>query len=172
MAILKGGEKMKSLYELSENYLEILAQCDEDNAEIADALNAVESDIEDKVKNGIGLIQTLKRRAENYDAEIKRLSTLKKATENNLERIQNNYLDNLRRIGKSKVVTPIGAMAVVKSGGKRKMVIDDEELVPADFKFTKTVDFIDKDALRDSLENGEIVDGAHLEERGNYLRIS
>ena len=163
---------MKTLYELSENYLEILSQCDEDNAEVADALNAIESDIEDKVKNGIGLIQTLKRRAENYDAEIKRLSSLKKATENNVERIQNNYLDNLRRIGKTKVVTPIGTMTLAKSGGKRKMIIDDESLVPAEFKTTRYEEIIDKDALRDSLENGEVIDGAHLEERGQYLKIS
>ena len=163
---------MKTLYELSENYLEILAQCDEDNAEVADALNAIESDIEDKVKNGIGLIQTLKRRAENYDAEIKRLSSLRKATENNVERIQNNYLDNLRRIGKTKVVTPIGTMTLAKSGGKRKMIIDDESLVPAEFKTTRYEEIIDKDALRDSLENGEVIDGAHLEERGQYLKIS
>ena len=161
-----------TLYELSESYLEILQMCDEDNAEIADALNSVESDIEDKVKNGIGLIQTLKRRAENYDAEIKRLSSLKKATENNVERIQNNYLDNLRRIGKSKVVTPIGTMTLAKSGGKRKMVIDDESLVPAEFKTTRYEEVIDKEQLRLALEEGEVIDGAHLEERGQYLKIS
>ncbi len=161
-----------TLYELSESYLEILQMCDEDNAEIADALNAVESDIEDKVKNGIGLIQTLQRRIEDCGAEIKRLAAFKKDTENNLERIKDNYLENLQRIGKAKVITPIGAMAVVKSGGKRKMVIDDENLVPADFKFTRYEEVIDKDALRDSLENGEVIEGAHLEERGQYLKIS
>ena len=163
-----------TLYELSENYLEILQMCDEDNAEISDALNAVESDIEDKVKNGIGLIQTLKRRAENYDAEIKRLSTLKKATEKNLERIQNNYLDNLRRIGKLKVITPIGTMAVAKSGGKRKMVIDDETAIPLDFKSTRyeEVTVIDKDSMYDAMINGKVIDGAHLEERGYYLKTN
>lgn len=161
-----------TLYELSESYLEILQMCDEDNAEIADALNAVDSDIEDKVKNGIGLIRELQRRAENCDAEIKRFEKLKKATENNLERIRQIYLYNLKCMGKSKVVTPIGTMTVAKSGGKRKMVIDDENLVPADFKFTRYEEVIDKDALRDSLENGEVIEGAHLEERGYYLKTN
>ena len=161
-----------TLYDLSENYLEILAQCDEDNAEITDALNAVESDIEDKVKNGIGLIQTLKRRAENYDAEIKRLSALKKATENNLERIKQNYLENLRRIGKTKVITPIGTMKVSRAGGVRPLKIDDENLIPLDFKFTRTVDVIDKDQLRLALEQGQTIEGAHLEERGYYLKTN
>lgn len=163
---------MKSLYELSEDYLELLTQCDEDDFDIAEALNTIETSIEEKVRNGIGLIQTLKCRAEDCDAEIKRLTRFKKTIENNLERVQANYLDNLRRIGKKKVTTPIGSMVVATSGGKLKMIIDDEEAIPVNFKFTKTVDYIDKDALRESLENGEVVEGAHLEERGQYLKIS
>ena len=161
-----------TLYELSESYLEILQMCDEDNAEIADALNSVESDIEDKVKNGIAVIQELQHRVENCDAEIKRFAKLKKATENNLERIKNYYLDNLRCIGKLKVATPIGVMTVAKSGGKRKMVIDDADLIPADFKSTRYEEVIDKDALRDAMENGVVIEGAHLEERGYYLKTN
>jgi len=163
---------MKTLYELSESYLEILQMCDEDNAEIAEALNSIDMAVEDKVRNGIGLIQELQHRVENYDAEIKRFEKLKKAAENNLERIKQIYLYNLQCMGKSKVVTPIGTMTVAKSGGKRKMVINDENLVPSDFKFTRYEEVIDKDALRDSLENGEVIEGAHLEERGQYLKIS
>ena len=52
------------------------------------------------------------------------------------------------------------------------MVIDDENLVPADFKFTRYEEVIDKDALRDAMENGEVIEGVHLEERGQYLKIS
>lgn len=161
-----------TLYELSDKYIELLAQCDDDNADISDALNSIDSAIEDKVKNGIALIQELKRRAENYDAEIKRLSSLKKATENNLARIQQNYLDNLRYIGKAKVVTPIGTMTVAKAGGKKPLVIDDESKISADFKITRYEEVIDKDQLRLALENGQIIDGAHLAERTNYLKIS
>lgn len=163
---------MSTLYELSEQYLEILSTADDDNEDVIAKLNAVESDIEDKVKNGIGLIQTLTRRVEGYDAEIKRMTHLKKIVENNIERIKQNYLDNLKYIGKQKVVTPLGTMAIAKSGGKRKMVIDDENLIPTEFKFTRYEEVVDKDSLRDSLENGEIVDGAHLEERGQYIKIS
>lgn len=165
---------MAKLYELSNQYLDLLDACDGelDDIEMAEKLNSVELGIENKVSNGIALIQTLQRRVEGYDAEITRLVNLKKAAEKNAAKIKQYYLDNLRYIGKTKVATPIGTMAVVKSGGKRKMVIDDENLVPSDFKFTRYEEVIDKDALRDSLENGEIVDGAHLEERGQYLKIS
>ena len=48
--------------------------------------------------------------------------------------------------------------------------IDDENLIPQDFK--KIVYEVDKDKLREVLEDGEIISGAHLEERGSYLKIS
>ena len=165
---------MATLYELSEKYLDLLDACEGEieSGEIENALNAVESDIETKVSNGIALIQTLKRRAESYDAEITRLEKLKKAAENNAARIKTYYLDNLRYIGKLKVATSKGTMSVVKSGGKRPLKIDNEDLIPLEFKKTICNTVIDKDTLQDALEQGEVIDGAHLEERGQYLKIS
>lgn len=158
-----------TLYDLSESYLELLYQCNDTDTDVTAALNAIETDIEDKVKNGIGLIQSLRRTIDSYNAEIARLSRLKKATENNLERIQNYYLDNLRLLGKSKIATSIGTMSVVKSGGKKPLIIENENLVPAEYKFIKYE--IDKETLRENLELGEVIEGAHLGERSSYLRI-
>lgn len=161
---------MATLYELSDKYAELLNQCDDTDADITEALNSIEADIEEKVKNGIGLIQSLRRRIEGYNAEIARLTRLKKATENNLERIQNYYLENLQYCGKRKVTTSIGAMTVSKSGGKLPLIIENENLVPAEYKIAKYE--IDKETLRENLEQGEVIKGAHLGERSNYLRIS
>lgn len=158
------------LYELSEKYLDILEQCEECEIDIAGALAEIDSDIEEKVKNGIGLIQTLKRRAEGYNAEIARLTRLKKATESNIERLQQYYLENLQYIGKRKVETAIGSMSVVKSGGKKPLIIEDEQSIPAAYKFAKYE--VDKETLRADLESGEVIEGAYLGERSNYLRIN
>ena len=49
-------------------------------------------------------------------------------------------------------------MSVVKSGGKRPVKIDDENLIPEDFKFY--IPQIDKETLRQALERGESVSGA------------
>lgn len=72
-------------------------------------------------------------------------------------------------MGKTKVLTNRGTMSVVKAGGKRPLKIDDESLIPAEFKFV--IAQVDKDALRQALEGGENIQGAHLEERGLYLKI-
>lgn len=159
-----------TLYELSESYQELLELCDDSDTDITAALAEIDADIEEKVRNGIGLLQTLKRRAEGYNAEIARLTRLKKATENNIERIQQYYLDNLRYLGKQKVTTSIGAMTVAKSGGKRPLILENENLVPAEYKYAKYE--IDKETLRADLEQGAVIEGAHLGERGQYLRIS
>lgn len=158
-----------TLYELSESYRELLELCDDSDTDITAALAEIDADIEEKVKNGIGLIQTLKRQVESYNAEIARLVRLKKATEGNLERIQQYYLDNLQYIGKRKVETAIGSMAVAKAGGKKLLIIDNAESIPAAYKFAKYE--VDKETLRADLEGGEVIEGAHLGERSNYLRI-
>lgn len=158
-----------TLYELSDNYRALLEQCDDSDTDITAALAEIDADIEEKVKNGIGLIQTLKRQVEGYNAEIARLIRLKKATESNLERIQQYYLENLKYTGKGRVATALGTMAVVKAGGKKPLIIDNEESIPAAYKFAKYE--VDKETLRADLEGGEVIEGAHLGERSNYLRI-
>ena len=54
------------------------------------------------------------------------------------------------------------------------MVIDDENAIPLDFKTTRyeAVTVIDKDSMYDTMIRGENVDGAHLEERGYYLKTN
>ena len=158
-----------TLYELSESYAALLEQCNDSDTDITAALAEIDADIEDKVKNGIGLIQTLKRQVESYNAEIARLVRLKKATEGNLERIQQYYLENLQYTGKERVTTALGTMSVVKAGGKKPLIIDNEESIPTAYKFAKYE--VDKETLRADLEGGEVIEGAHLGERSNYLRI-
>ena len=164
-----------TLYDISENYQEIFFSCLDDDADLdqlEQRLQALEGALEDKVANGIAIIQELKFRADNMDAESKRLAANKKALENKISWLKNYYLDHLNLMGKSKVLTNRGTMSVVKSGGKRPVKIDDEDLIPAKFKLIIQHVEIDKDALRQAMERGESVSGAHLEERGKYLKIA
>lgn len=162
----------RTLYDISQRYQNLWELCLDDNVDLdtlENALQSVEGELEDKVSNGIGLIQDLKYRADALGEESKRLATRKKALDNKIDYLKNYYLDHLQKMGKSKVLTNRGTMSIAKAGGKRPLKIDDEDLIPIDFKFT--VFQIDKDALRQALELGESVKGAHLDERGIYLKI-
>jgi len=163
----------RTLYDISSRYQNLWDICLDENVdldELENALQSVEGELEDKVSNGIGLIQSLKYHADAMGEEVNRLSRRKKVLENKIDCLKNYYLNHLQAMGKSKVLTSRGTMSVVKSGGKCPMKIDDEESIPAKYKFV--VSEVDRYALRQALESGEKVQGAHLEERGNYLKIS
>ncbi len=165
----------KTLYEISAGYEELLDLCYDETADeetIRAKLETLDSELTDKVSNGIAVIQTLKATAEGMDAEIKRLTQSKRALENRVDFIKNYYLENLARIGKSKVLTPRGAMTISKAGGLKPLRIDDEDLIPLEYKREIIQSLIDKDAIREALERGMEIAGARLEERGKYLRIS
>ena len=162
----------RTLYDISNRYQNLWELCMDENIDLdmlEEALQSVEGELEDKVTNGIGLIQELKYHADAMSEEVKRLSSRKRALENKIECIKKYYLERLQKMGKSKVLTNRGTMSVVKSGGKCPMKIDDEALVPPEFKYIVTE--VDKDALRQALESGKIIQGAHLEERTYFLKI-
>ena len=166
---------MATLYNISERYRNLLELCGDENVNpelLKEALSQLEGELTDKVANGIGLIQELKYRALNLDAEIKRLTKLKKSTESSVEYLQDYYLSKIKACGKTKIWTERGAMSVAKAGGKRPLLIDDEDKIPLEFKKSVVQVLIDKDSVREALERGFEVEGAHLGERGQYLRIS
>ena len=167
----KKGEKMK-LYELTDAFQELYVNDELTNEEVGEKLQALNMELDAKVANGIGLIQTLKVAVEGMKAEEARLKQRRTALENRIATIKDYYQSELTAIGKKKILTSRGTMTIAKCGGKMPMKIDDENLVPLEFKNKKTVYEIDKDYLRQALEDGEIISGAHLEERGTYLKIS
>lgn len=166
---------MPTLYNITERYQNLLDLCDGDNvnAELLDnALAHLDGELEDKVAGGIAVIQELKHRINSIDAEIKRLSKLKNAAENSIARIKLYYFNNLNSIGKSKVTTSRGSMAIIRAGGKRPLLIDNEELIPFYFKRLEINNVVDKDGIREALERGAEVTGAHLGERALLLKVN
>lgn len=162
----------RPLYDISKRFENLWNLCLDDNVDLdslENAIQSVEGELEDKVANGIAIIQDLKFHADAMGDEAKRLALRKKAIDNKIDWLKSYYLDHLSKMGKSKVLTNLGTMSIAKAGGKRPLKIDDENLIPNNFKFI--VHQINKDALRTALESGESVQGAHLEDRGLYLKI-
>ena len=158
------------MYELTDAFQELYVNDELTDEEVEGKLQALNMELDAKVANGIGLIQTLKVAVDGMKTEETRLKQRRLALENRISKIKDYYQAELTAIGKKKILTSRGTMTIAKCGGKLPMKIDDENLVPQNFK--KIVYEIDKDKLREALEDGEIISGAHLEERGNYLKIS
>jgi hypothetical protein len=75
------------------------------------------------------------------------------------------------RMNKTKIETSKFRLSVVNNGGKIPLIIDDESKMPEQFKIVEFKESTDRDAIREALENGEVIEGARLGVRGNRIDI-
>jgi hypothetical protein len=74
-------------------------------------------------------------------------------------------------MGKDEIKTDFHSVKISKVGGKRKMVLDVEDVDKLPLKYVRTTRVPDTDAIRKDLEAGMELTYAHLEERGETVRI-
>ena len=161
---------MSNLYELKSNYEEVLNmlyQDDIDEQMVLDTLESIEGEIEDKADNYAKIIKELEAKQNARKEEAKRLTESAKVFENRVKALKNNLFNAMKETGKTKFATNLFSFNIAKNGGKQALTIDSE--VPAEY--TKTVIENDTDKIRQALENGEKLSFAHLEPRGESLRI-
>jgi predicted nuclease with TOPRIM domain len=162
---------MSSLYELKNEY-KILKEMMEDESIddqiIKDTMEGVEYEIEIKAENYAKIIRELEGDMSVIKNEIDRLKSKKERIEKNIEKLKENLKEAMLETGKTKIKTDLFSIGIQKNGGKAPMIID-EDMVPNDYLlYTPS---INKDLIRQQLEKGEKLDFAHLEERGESLRI-
>lgn len=161
---------MSNLYQLTNNYetvLNMLYDEDADEQMILDTLEAIEGEIEDKADNYAKIIKELEAKQNARKEEAKRLTESAKVFENRVKVLKSNLFNSMKATGKTKFATDLFNFNIVKNGGKQTLTIDGE--VPEEY--TKTITENDTDKIRQALENGEKLTFAHLEPRGESLRI-
>ena len=161
---------MKNLYELTSDWNKVanmLYDEDVDEQMILDTLESIEGDIEDKADGYTKIIKELEAKAKARKEEAKRLSDSARTFENKIKFLKQNLTNTMKETGKTKFATDLFSFNIAKSGGKQALTIDGE--VPEEY--TKTVVENDTDKIRQALENGEKLPFAHLEPRGESLRI-
>lgn len=161
---------MSSLYNLTKDYETLLVMLyDEETDEqmILDTLESKEGEIEDKADNYAKIISELLGDAEKIKKEKQRLETRQKMFENRAKMLKENLYQAMKKINKPKFKTDLFSFNIAKNGGKQALTIDGT--VPKEY--TKTVIENDTDKIRQKLENGESLPFAHLEPRGESLRI-
>ena len=161
---------MKNLYELTNDWntvANMLYDEDVDEKMVLDTLESIEGDIEDKANGYAKIIKELEAKAKARKEEAKRLSDSSKTFENKVKFLKQNLFNSMKETGKTKFTTDLFSFNIAKNGGKQALTIDGE--VPEEY--TKTVIENDTDKIRQALENGENLPFAHLEARGESLRI-
>ena len=157
------------LYDISERIealQSVLDEADDKSIEpdIKNALQGIyESDVPAAIEDGISYIKNQEAQVDAISAEIKRLQYLKKSRENRLARVRKGYTDFLIAVEKKKIETPKGTMAV--AAPTFSTVIDSIDDLPDDYKRTTIKVEADKTAIKQAIQGGHNVPGAHLEEK-------
>lgn len=167
---------MSHLYELTENFLELLEMLQDETYDeqcILDTLESVEYEIELKADSYAKIIKSLEGDIDIIEKEINRLSFKKQTYCNRIKLLKQNLENVMNLTGKRKFKTDLFSFNIQKNGGKRKLIIDvDIEEVPIEYRI-KQPDKINSDFIREYLKsnNLERCEFAHLEEQGESLRI-
>lgn len=161
---------MSNLYELTSNYetvLNMLYDEEIDEQMLFDTLESIEGEIEEKADGYAKIIKELEAKQKARKEEAKRLTDGAKVFENRVKALKNNLFNAMKETGKTKFATNLFSFNIAKNGGKQALTIDGD--VPEEY--TKTIIENDTDKIRQALENGENLPFAHLEPRGESLRI-
>ena len=158
---------MKSLYNINNDYLELISQVEEAEGvltpELEQALTINKSELEVK---SIAYVEVIKQREslnERIDNEIKRLQALKKSNDTLVSKLKSNLLQAVNLFGNYE------AGFIKLSTRKSKQVVIDYDVndLPKQYKVVKVTETADKVAIKKAIESGEEVEGCRLVENVN-----
>ncbi len=154
-----------SLYQISGNYLQaldILTDPDNDlpsNA-IADTLEALGGELEDKAVNVAKFLRNMEAVAEAIKAAETDMAKRRKALENRVQWFKDYLKGSMEHSGISKIECPYFKLSIQKN--PVAVNVYDEDAVPQQFKVAVTSWKVDKAAIKTAISNGQAVTGAEL----------
>ena len=127
-------------------------------------------ELQNKSSNIIGYVRNSELLIEAMKAEEKRISDMRKAGEAKLEKFKQYVLENMERLGLSKIQTELGALSVSKN--PMSVEIENEDEIPSEFKQEVVITKIDKTAIKNHFKTtGEIIPGTKIIDDKMSLRI-
>ena len=152
---------MKTLYAIGEEQKELLSEIENNEGEIttaiAERMNLLAENIEEKAIAYGFVIKQFEGEESLIDAEIKRLQELKKAKAKTKDYLKERISAALIEFGIEKVETPLLKLSFRKSEAVE--IIDESLLGQKYFSYSPKVD---KTEIKNALKSGEIVDGARM----------
>ena len=163
----------ESLYELTEQYqiLQDMAYDPEvDEQALRDTMEGLWGEIEEKADGYARIITGMEADIEALRNEEARLYTRRKRLEERKKWLKDNLGANMRGIGKTKFKTALFSFNIQKNGGLQPLIIDGAiDDIPGRFLIPQDP-VPNNEAIRSLLAEKQ-VDWAHLEPRGESLRI-
>ena len=158
----------KSLYKIDRELMALLEAIAEQEGEITPeqdeqlAINRYE--LETKAVDYSMAILQLNAWVEIADKEAKRVTAIKNAYKKTSETLKQRITDAMERYDIKEVKDATVKVSLRKSV---QTIIDDLDQVPKQYKTVKVETTPDKTAIKKAIQEGEIIEGAHLEEKNN-----
>ena len=162
-----------TLYELTNDYINLLALAEDPDTDpevLADTLEGLDGQLEDKADNYAKVIRQIESDVNGLKAEIERLQARKTAAQNNIDRMKANLEQMMIATDKTKFKTELFSFGIQKNPAK--VVMDEQyiENVPEEYLKYKDPE-IDRKKIAEDLRAGKDLGGiAHLEQ-SESLRI-
>jgi hypothetical protein len=162
-----------TLYELARDMrdaLEALDDCetDEELQHLVDVISAMQDGLTDKADAYIRVMRNIATDCEALDAEIDRLTAMKKRREKTIDRLKDSMLQAMTMAGEDKIVTPLGTWSKRLAPWSAKVTdeskIEDRFLVPQPPKVDKAA------ILKEFKLTGEVFPGVEFERR-EYITL-
>ena len=160
----------KSLYNITEEQNQIINAIylldGEITPEIEQRLIITKNEIQNKSIAYLSVIKKCEGNNTLIKEEIKRLQTLVKRNDNIVSRLKDNLLNAVKTFGDIEV--GFNKFTTRKSSS---VIVEDVNSLPKEFKVIKVTEQADKKALKDALNNGEIIKGVYIQDYKN-LKIN
>ncbi|PWI82097.1 hypothetical protein DEO48_00640 [Enterobacter sp. CGMCC 5087] len=137
--------------------------------DIADTLEGEELALGDKFDGIMTLVRNLEGQAKTVDEEVKRLSDRKKSFDTQAKNLKAYILQCLQAAQLKNFKTERNTLTVRK--GSVSVVIDNVDQLPDELVDVATVVAPDKKKIKEAIEAGEDIKGAHLEIGAESLQV-
>lgn len=151
------------LYELSDTYDQLLA--DEafygEDEEFQELLAFIEDSLSEKAENITKIIKSLEKEVEVFKITEQEMRKKRQARERRIDWLKEYLEQNMVDQGEKKLKTDLFSVWIQKN--PKSLQIEDEEVVPEEFKEEETRVKIDRRGLLKHLEEtGEVIDGIEI----------
>ena len=153
---------MATLYDLTGQFLEIYNMEIDDETKL-DTLEAIDwtTDYENKVEGYIKVIKSLEADIEARKNEKKRLDGLNKSDQSKIDNLKGALATSMAETGQDRIDTTLFKVGFRKS----EAVVVDEDKLPKKYQIVSYKP--DKKTIKELLNSGATIRGAHIEERRN-----
>ncbi len=150
---------MVKLYEIANEYAE-LANSDMDAEMIADTLEGMQGEFEDKAEAILAIIKNEQALSEALKAEAKNLADRAKSCVNRVDNLKAYLASSMETMEVKKVSAGVHSLSVRK--GSKSVEIKDVDSLPSEFVNYETTIKPDKNLIREKLKLGQLISGAEL----------